>query len=94
MRPARNLHEHAQGFNHAALTHGSPADAAEAVLAVDNATIAGGHRKMDEADRFAWDRASWAGDPGNRDRKIDIGALQRADRHLSCGLLADRAERR
>ena len=56
--------------------------------------VAGGDREVHQPDRLARRGAAGAGNACDRDRQIDAGLLQRADRHRRRGFLADRAERR
>ena len=59
---------------------------------MQDAAVAGGDREMHEAHRLARHGPAWTGDAGCGDGEVDVGALQRADRHRGRGLLADRAK--
>ena len=64
------------------------------MLAVKNAAVARRYGKMHQTYRLARRGAAGAGDAGDGDGEIDAGTLQRADRHLRGGFLADGAKGR
>src|SRR5215472_6468764 len=92
LRAARKLHQHAQRFDHRPLAHDGPPDRTEAALLVNDPSVACGDREMHQANGLSRRGAAGAGDASDRNRQIDTGALQRADRHLRRRLLAHSAE--
>jgi hypothetical protein len=94
LRPAGHLHQHAQRLDDGALPHRASADRAKAALAVADPPVARGDREVHEANRFAGHGAARPRNARDGHRQIDAGPLQRADRHLRGGFLADGAEGR
>src|SRR5690349_7277602 len=52
LRPARQLHQHAQRLHHRSFAHGNAADGAKTLFAVQDAAIPRGDGEVHEADRL------------------------------------------
>ena len=92
LRSARHLRQHFQSFNHRLFAHVVAADCTESAFLVSDAAVACSDRQMHQSDRLARRRAAGSGDAGDRNRQINIGMFERAERHCGRSFLADRAE--
>ena len=92
LRSARHLGQHLQRFDHRLLAHIVAPDRTEPTLLVGDVAIARCDGEMHQPHGLARRCAAGTGDARDRNRKIDIGVFECAERHCGRGFLAHRAE--
>jgi len=68
-------------------------NSAEPLLLVGDTSVSSGNSEMNKSHGFSRRCPAGPGNAGDCHRKIDIGVLERAERHRDCDFLADSAKR-
>jgi hypothetical protein len=89
LRPPRHLHQHLECFNDGLLPDITASNSAKTAFPMIDSPVTSGDSQMHKTDRFARCRATGPRNARDRDSKIDVGMLQRAERHGDSCFLAD-----